>query len=108
MQALDLMVSLDVYLNETSEHADVILPGPSPLARDHFDLTFTQLSVRNMANWSPAAIETDLPQEWQTLLRLAGIAAGQGPHADIEGLDDLMAAQTAARWRGGPSGVASG
>jgi anaerobic selenocysteine-containing dehydrogenase len=97
VQTLDFMVSLDVYLNETSEHADVILPGPSPLAREHFDLTFTQLSVRNMANWSPAAMATDLPQEWQTLLRLAGIAAGQGPRADIEALDDLMAAQTAAR-----------
>ena len=103
VQTLDFMVSLDVYLNETSEHADVILPGPSPLARDHFDLTFTQLSVRNMANWSPAAIETDLPQEWQTLLRLAGIAAGQGPMADIQGLDDLMAAQTAARYQLDPA-----
>jgi anaerobic selenocysteine-containing dehydrogenase len=98
VQTLDLMVSLDVYLNETSEHADVILPGPAPLERDHYDLTFTQLSVRNMANWSPAAVETEQPQEWQTLLRLAGIAAGQGPRADIEALDDLMAAQTAARY----------
>lgn len=103
VQTLDLMVSLDVYLNETSEHADVILPGPSPLARDHFDLTFTQLSVRNMANWSPAAIETDLPQEWQTLLRLAGIAAGQGPKTDVERLDDLLAAQTAARYQLDPA-----
>jgi anaerobic selenocysteine-containing dehydrogenase len=98
VQTLDLMVSLDVYLNETSEHADVILPGPPPLERDHYDVTFTQLSVRNMANWSPATLETDLPQEWQTLLQLAGIAAGQGAHADIEALDDLMAAQTAARY----------
>jgi anaerobic selenocysteine-containing dehydrogenase len=98
VQTLDLMVSLDVYLNETSEHADVILPGRPPLERDHYDLTFTQLSVRNMANWSPAAVETDQPQEWQTLLRLAGIAAGQGPSADIEALDDLMAAQTANRY----------
>jgi anaerobic selenocysteine-containing dehydrogenase len=98
VQTLDLMVSLDVYLNETSEHADVILPGPAPLERDHYDVTFTQLSVRNMANWSPAAIETDQPQEWETLLRLAGIAAGQGPQADVEALDDLVAAQTAARY----------
>jgi anaerobic selenocysteine-containing dehydrogenase len=66
--------------------------------RDHYDLTFTQLSVRNMANWSPAAVESEQPQEWQTLLRLAGIAAGQGPNADIEALDDLMAGQTAARY----------
>jgi anaerobic selenocysteine-containing dehydrogenase len=98
VQSLDLMVSLDVYLNETSEHADVILPGPTPLERDHYDVTFTQLSVRNMANWSPAALDTDQPQEWETMLRLAGIAAGQGPTADLDALDDLMAAQTAARY----------
>jgi anaerobic selenocysteine-containing dehydrogenase len=98
VQTLDLMVSLDVYLNETSEHADVILPGPTPLERDHYDVTFTQLSVRNMANWSPAAIATDQPQEWETMLRLAGIAAGQGADADLDALDDLMAAQTAARY----------
>lgn len=98
VQTLDLMVSLDVYLNETSEHADVILPGPTPLERDHYDVTFTQLSVRNMANWSPAALPTGAPQEWQTMLRLAGIAAGQGPQADLEALDDLMATQTATRY----------
>jgi anaerobic selenocysteine-containing dehydrogenase len=98
VQQLDLMVSLDVYLNETSEHADVILPGPSPLARDHYDLTFTQLAVRNMANWSPAAMQTDLLQEWQTLLRLTAIAAGLGARADIDALDDLVAAQTAQRY----------
>lgn len=97
VQTLDLMVSLDVYLNETSRHADVILPGPTPLERDHYDITFTQLSVRNTANWSPAALEADGPQEWQTMLRLAGIAAGQGAAADLDALDDLVAAQTAAR-----------
>ncbi|MBF6907518.1 molybdopterin-dependent oxidoreductase, partial [Acinetobacter baumannii] len=31
LDGLDFMVSLDIYLNETSRHADVILPGPSPL-----------------------------------------------------------------------------
>lgn len=98
VQTLDLMVSLDVYLNETSEHADVILPGPTPIERDHYDVVFTQLSVRNMANWSPAALETAQPQEWETMLRLAGIAAGQGPQADLGALDDLVAVQTAARY----------
>jgi anaerobic selenocysteine-containing dehydrogenase len=94
---LDFMVSLDVYLNETSRHADVILPGPVPLARDHFDLVFYQLSVRNVANWSPAVLDTDLPQEWQTLLRLVGVVLGQGPNADVAAIDDFVAAQAAER-----------
>ena len=76
---LDLMVSVDVYVNETTRHADVILPGPSPLERDHYDLALYQLAVRNVANWTPALVESDVPQEWETLLRLAAIAAGQGP-----------------------------
>jgi anaerobic selenocysteine-containing dehydrogenase len=94
---LDFMVSLDVYVNETSRHADVILPGPPPLARDHYDLVFYQLAVRNVANWTPAAMGTDLPQEWQTLLRLAGVVTGQGPNADVDAIDDFVAAETARR-----------
>ncbi len=95
--ALEFMVSLDVYLNETTRHADVILPGPLPLARDHFDLVFYQLSVRNVANWSPAVLDTELPQEWETILRLVGVVMGQGPNADVAGLDDFVAAQAAQR-----------
>ena len=54
--ALDFMVSLDIYVNETTRHADVILPGPSPLARSHYDLAFYQLPIRNVANYSPPAL----------------------------------------------------
>lgn len=83
VQQLDFMVSIDVYLNETSRHADVILAGPEPLARDHYDLVFYQLAVRNVANWTPAVLDTDILQEWQSLLRLVGIVTGQGPRSDV-------------------------
>jgi anaerobic selenocysteine-containing dehydrogenase len=96
-ERLEFMVSLDVYLNETTRHADVILPGPAPLARDHFDLVFYQLSVRNVANWSPAVLATELPQEWETLLRLVGVLTGQGASADVAAIDDFVAAQAAQR-----------
>jgi anaerobic selenocysteine-containing dehydrogenase len=94
---LDFMVSMDVYLNETSSRADVILPGPPPLARDHYDLVFYQLSVRNIANWTPAAMAIDMPQEWQSLLRMVGIVTGQGPNADVAAIDDFVAADVARR-----------
>jgi anaerobic selenocysteine-containing dehydrogenase len=97
LERLDFMISLDVYLNETSRHADVILPGPSPLERPHFDLAFYQLSVRNVANWTPATLPSEVPQEWETLLRLTGIVTGQGPEADVAALDDFVAAETARR-----------
>jgi anaerobic selenocysteine-containing dehydrogenase len=105
-EQLDFMVSLDVYLNETTRHADVILPGPVPLARDHFDIVFYQLSVRNVANWTPAVLDTDLPQEWETLLRLVGVVTGQGPDADVAVLDDFVAEQAARKAGVDPADVA--
>lgn len=97
VQQLDFMLSLDVYLNETSRHADVILPGPPPLARDHYDLVFYQLSVRNVANWTPAQLDSDIAQEWQTLLRLVGVLTGQGADANLAVLDDFVAGELARR-----------
>jgi anaerobic selenocysteine-containing dehydrogenase len=94
---LDALICLDVYVNETTRHADVILPGPSPLARAHYDLVLYQLAVRNVANWSPAALTSDVPQEWETMLRVAGIAAGQGVDVDIAALDTLVASEMARR-----------
>jgi len=92
---LDFMLSVDVYLNETTRHAHVILPPPSPLERGHYDLAFYQLSVRNIARYSPAifAAAAGHPQEWEILLRLAGIVSGQGAVADPVALDDVMAQQ---------------
>ena len=89
---LDFMVSLDIYVNETTRHADVILPAPEPLAKAHYDFALYQLAIRSVANYSPPVIEAPdgQPQEWETVLRLAAIAAGQGPDADIEAWDDLV------------------
>ncbi len=92
LESLELMVSVDIYVNETTRHADVILPAPSALCRSHYDLALYQLAARNIANYSPQVLDLDpsmLP-EWQTLLRLTGIVAGQGPDADLEQLDAMV------------------
>jgi len=52
--SLDFMVAVDIYLNETTRHADVILPPTTALERDHYDLVFHTLAVRNTARFSPA------------------------------------------------------
>jgi anaerobic selenocysteine-containing dehydrogenase len=98
LESLDFMVCLDVYVNETTKHADVILPGPTPLQRSHYDLAFTQLAIRNFANYSPALQDPPpgMPQEWETLLRLTGIATGQGAGVNIDLIDLFVAEQTAA------------
>jgi anaerobic selenocysteine-containing dehydrogenase len=87
------MVSLDVYVNETTRHADVILPAPSPLRRSHYDLALYLFAVRNVAHYSPPVLppEPELPDEWVTLLRLTGVAAGLGPAPDVASLDDGVA-----------------
>jgi anaerobic selenocysteine-containing dehydrogenase len=99
LEGLDFMVSLDVYVNETTRHADVILPGPTPLERPHYSLALYQLAVRNVANYTPPAVEPPpgMPQEWETILRVAAIAAGQGANADVEAFDDFVAGEAARR-----------
>ena len=44
---------MDIYINETTKHADLILPSPSGLETNHFDFVFNALSVRNVAKYSP-------------------------------------------------------
>jgi anaerobic selenocysteine-containing dehydrogenase len=99
LESLDFFVAFDLYLNETTRRADVILPPPSPLQRSHYDLAFYQLSARNIANYSPAVLPLEPGQqdEWRTLLRLAGVAAGQGPDVDVDAFDRMVALETVRR-----------
>ncbi len=73
LAGLDFMLSVDFYLNETTRHAHLILPPPSPLQRDTYDLALYQLAVQNVAKYSPPALprRTDNPDEWEILLTLA-------------------------------------
>ena len=99
LASLELMVSVDIYLNETTRHADVILPVPSALERSHYDVALYQFAVRNVANYSPPVLprEPGMLAEHETLLRLTAIVAGQGPDADIDALDTLVATEVARR-----------
>jgi anaerobic selenocysteine-containing dehydrogenase len=89
---LEFMVSVDIYLNETTRHADVFLPAEPELARGHYDIALYNLAIRNVANYSPPLVETEpgALAEWQILLRLTAILAGQGPDADLDALDDFV------------------
>ena len=99
LEQLDFMVSMDIYVNETSRHADVILPGPSPLEDMHYDVAFPQFSWRNHARYSAPVFEraTGAPQEWETLVRLAAIVQGKGADVDAAQLDDEQFASDARR-----------
>lgn len=54
LKQLDFMVSVDIYLNETSRYADIILPPQTGLESEHFDIVFNNLAVRDTAKYSPA------------------------------------------------------
>jgi anaerobic selenocysteine-containing dehydrogenase len=94
LEQLDFMVSIDIYLNETTRHANVILPPEAELARGHYDLGLYNLAIRNVANYSPPLVELEANEvpEWRTMLRLAGVLAGQGADADVDALDDFVVA----------------
>ncbi len=92
LDQLEFMVSIDIYLNETTRHADVFLPAEPELARGHYDVALYNLAIRNVANYSPPLVELDpgAMAEWQILLRLAAILSGQGPDSDLDALDDFV------------------
>ncbi|WP_404367804.1 molybdopterin-dependent oxidoreductase [Marinobacter sp.] len=70
---LDFMVSVDYYLNETTRHADVILPPTAALERSHYDLIFSMFAVRNTVKYSEALFDAGpgARHDWQILLELA-------------------------------------
>src|SRR5713226_3734248 len=57
LTTLEYMVSVDIYLNETTRRAHVILPPPAPLAHSHYDIALYQLAVHNVAHYSPPLVE---------------------------------------------------
>lgn len=97
LDRLDFMVSLDIYLNETTRHADVVLPAASPLEDMHYDMPFAQLSWRNHARYSAPvfARAPGQPAEWETVLKLAAIASGGDPQRSATEIDDEHFAQEA-------------
>ena len=72
LATLDYMVAIDLYLNETTRHAHLVLPPTFALERSHYDLVFHALAVRETAKFSeplfaPAA---GARHDWQILLEL--------------------------------------
>ena len=69
---VEFMVSIDNYINETTRHANLILPTPTGLEIDHYDLIFHTISVSNNVKFSEALfpVEKDRPYDWQVLKEL--------------------------------------
>ncbi|MFC7501968.1 molybdopterin-dependent oxidoreductase [Nocardioides sp. GCM10030258] len=67
ISGLDFYAAVDIYLNETTRHADVVLPPTTLLERDHYDLVFHALAVRNTARFTPAVFDKtrDQRHDWE-------------------------------------------
>lgn len=96
LDSVGFMVSVDPYLNETTRHADVILPPPPPSRAAHFDLALSGAVVRNNARFSPPVLPLaeGRPDECEILSRLALIVLGMGPDADPTLVDDQVIGST--------------
>jgi anaerobic selenocysteine-containing dehydrogenase len=91
LAGLEFMVSVDIYRNETTRHANVILPAPDVLTHGHFDIALYNFAVRNVAHYSSPVLELGPNEvhEWELLARLASIAAGNGADG-YEAVDDVV------------------
>jgi len=87
LEKLEFMVSIDFYLNETTRHADIILPPLSALERPHYDVVFHALSIRNGARYSSPVFRPDRRQksDAEIFLELAWRMQSQGPVDRIGG-----------------------
>ncbi|MBD0321797.1 MAG: molybdopterin-dependent oxidoreductase [Aldersonia sp.] len=72
LEKLDFFVAVDMYLTETSRHADVVLPPISHLEREEFDVLFPVFSVRNNARFNARVMEpaAGALEDWEILARL--------------------------------------
>ncbi|WP_439101599.1 molybdopterin-dependent oxidoreductase [Congregibacter sp.] len=72
LEQLEFMVSLDPYINETTRHADIILPPTSPLEHDHYDIAFHINAMRNTTRYNPPVFEPadDKLHDWEIFTAL--------------------------------------
>ncbi len=75
LASLDVMVSIDIYLNETSRHAHYILPPVTGLQVSHYDINFHALSVYNTAKYSPITFKKSDEEryDWEIMQTLAHV-----------------------------------
>jgi anaerobic selenocysteine-containing dehydrogenase len=73
LDGLEFMVSVDLYINETTRYADLILPSTSALENDHYDTTFNLFAVRNVTRFNRAILAKPegALHDWEIFVGLA-------------------------------------
>jgi anaerobic selenocysteine-containing dehydrogenase len=109
LDGVGFMLSIDPYLNETTRHADVILPPPPPSRSAHYDFALNNLAVRNNVRYSPPVFAlADRPDEAEILSRIALIVFGMSPDGDPALVDEQVIASTLAKETADPDSPVAG
>ncbi|WP_334662873.1 molybdopterin-dependent oxidoreductase [Streptomyces cyaneofuscatus] len=103
---LDFMVSVDPYLNETSRHADVVLPPPPPSQSAHFDFAFNSFAVHNQVRYTRAPIPLEDGRMDESEIHARLILAVSGMHGAPPSAVDDLAIATAITKAGAPEELA--
>jgi anaerobic selenocysteine-containing dehydrogenase len=92
LDSLEFMVAIDIYLNETTKYADIILPTTTGLETPLYDLVFHQFAIRNTAKYSEALFEKDEDQrhDWEILKELTTRMSGEEVSLNLEQTLDFM------------------
>lgn len=77
-ESLEYMVAIDIYLNETTRHANIILPPTTGLEVEHYDVAFHYLAIRNTAKYSERLFEPEegTMEDWQIYRELGKVWTG--------------------------------
>ena len=110
LDSVDFVLSIDPYLNETTRHADVILPPPPPSQSAHFDFALGNAAIRNNARYSPPVLPlaAGRPDEAEILSRISLILYGAGSAADPALVDEQVIATTLAKQTADPDSPVAG
>ncbi|MGW7092740.1 molybdopterin-dependent oxidoreductase [Streptomyces sp. NPDC054874] len=105
---LDFMVSVDPYLNETSRHADVVLPPPPPSQSAHFDFAFNGFAVHNQVRYTRAAVPLEDGRMDESEIHARLVLAVSGTHGAPPSAVDDLAIKTALTRAGAPKELSAG
>jgi anaerobic selenocysteine-containing dehydrogenase len=102
MEQLEFVVAVDLYINETTQHADVILPPCWSLAEDHSEPLSPGFSLRNSARWCPPVVQRGEGElaDWEILLRLTQELGG-GP-TGMKWMDRILGVASRLGWKYDP------
>uniref|UniRef100_E6PEE1 Oxidoreductase, molybdopterin-binding n=1 Tax=mine drainage metagenome TaxID=410659 RepID=E6PEE1_9ZZZZ len=94
LESLDFMLAIDPYINETTRHADIVLPPAIGFETEHYDAIFHHFAVRNTARWNDPVfpIAPEQRYDWQIFEELARRSSGRVPTPPRERIERALQA----------------